>query len=152
MQSHHRSKFWTFFIHFFHIQSKEYNHRNIISSESISSNLVNWIITINTVNLYSKLREIYPPDKGQPLLCNVLMFTKSVACHVFYIYIFCSHTVQVFWDLAEWLERLADGVNAKFQTVMCSIPASSDTVESEGRQMKQCWIKYIRKKSKKIPL
>ncbi len=28
--------------------------------------------------------------------------------------------------------------------VMGSIPASSDTVESEGRQMKQCWIKYIK--------
>ncbi len=25
-----------------------------------------------------------------------------------------------------------------------SIPATSDTVESEGRQMKQCWIKYIK--------
>ncbi len=31
-------------------------------------------------------------------------------------------------------------------------PASSDTVESEGRQMKQCWIQYIVKKSQKIPL
>ncbi len=31
-----------------------------------------------------------------------------------------------------------------------SIPVSSDTVESEGRQMKQCWIKYI-KKPNKIP-
>jgi hypothetical protein len=38
-------------------------------------------------------------------------------------------------DLAEWLERLA--VNAKVATVLCSIPvSSSDTVESEGRQMK----------------
>ncbi len=43
------------------------------------------------------------------------------------------------WDLAEWLERLA--VNAEVATVG-AIPASSDTVESEGRQMKQCWIKY----------
>ncbi len=34
-----------------------------------------------------------------------------------------------------------------------SIPASSDTVESEGRQMKQSWISYIKnkKKSKIIP-
>ncbi len=38
------------------------------------------------------------------------------------------------WDLAERLERLA--VNAKVATVL----ASSDTVESEERQMKQCWI------------
>ncbi len=41
------------------------------------------------------------------------------------------------WDLAEWLERLT--ANAKVATVLSSIPASSDTVESEGRQMKQCW-------------
>jgi len=40
------------------------------------------------------------------------------------------------WDLSEWLERLA--VNAKVATVLGSIPSSSDTVESEGRQMKQC--------------
>ncbi len=45
------------------------------------------------------------------------------------------------WDLAEWLERLA--VNAKVATVQGSIPASSDSVESEGREMKQCWITYI---------
>ncbi len=44
------------------------------------------------------------------------------------------------WVLAEWLERLA--VNGKVATVRGSISASSDTAESEGRQMKQCWIKY----------
>jgi hypothetical protein len=33
-------------------------------------------------------------------------------------------------------QRLA--VDAKVATVLGSIPASSDTVESEGRQMKQC--------------
>jgi hypothetical protein len=36
--------------------------------------------------------------------------------------------------LAEWLERLT--ANA-VTTVLDSIPASSDTVKSEGRQMKQ---------------
>ncbi len=36
-------------------------------------------------------------------------------------------------DLAEWLERLT----AKVATVLGSIPASTDTVESEGWQMKQ---------------
>ncbi len=35
-----------------------------------------------------------------------------------------------------WLERLT--ANAKVATVLGSIPASSDTVDSEGRQMKQC--------------
>ncbi len=47
------------------------------------------------------------------------------------------------WDLAEWLERLT--VNAVVAIVLGSIPASSDTVESEGRQMKQCRISYIKK-------
>ncbi len=47
------------------------------------------------------------------------------------------------WDLPEWLERLT--VNALVATVLGSIAASSDTVESEGRQMKQCWIQYIKK-------
>ncbi len=40
--------------------------------------------------------------------------------------------------LAEGLERR--DVNAKVATVLCSISASFDTVESEGRQMKQRWI------------
>ncbi len=35
--------------------------------------------------------------------------------------------------------------------VLGSIPTSSDTTESERRQMNQCWIKYI-KHYKKIPL
>ncbi len=36
--------------------------------------------------------------------------------------------------------------NAEVATVLGSIPASSDTVESEGRQMKQYWIQYIEEK------
>ncbi len=41
-------------------------------------------------------------------------------------------------DLAKWLERLT--INAKVATVLGSIPefSFSDTVDSEGRQMKQC--------------
>jgi hypothetical protein len=39
-------------------------------------------------------------------------------------------------DLAEWLECLT--ANVKVATVLGAIPTSSDTVESEGRQMKQC--------------
>ncbi len=35
--------------------------------------------------------------------------------------------------------------NTEVATVLGLIPASSDTVESEGRQMKQCWIKYMEK-------
>jgi hypothetical protein len=37
---------------------------------------------------------------------------------------------------SQWLERLTD--NAPVATVFSSIPASVSTVESEGRQMKQC--------------
>ncbi len=33
--------------------------------------------------------------------------------------------------------------NAKVATVLGSIPASSDIVESEGRQMKLCLYKYL---------
>ncbi len=43
------------------------------------------------------------------------------------------------WDLAEWLERLT--ANAVVATILGSIPASSDTVEYEGRQIKQLNIK-----------
>jgi hypothetical protein len=47
---------------------------------------------------------------------------------------------QFFWiDLAEKSEHLT--ANAKVATVLDSIPASFDTLESEGRQMKQCFIK-----------
>ncbi len=58
-------------------------------------------------------------------------------------------------DLAEWLVRLA--VNAKVATVLGPIPASSDTGESERRQLRQWWVTYRvptykRKKSTKIPL
>jgi hypothetical protein len=55
---------------------------------------------------------------------------------------------EILSDFAEWLERLT--VNAIGATVLGSIPASSGTVESEGRQIKQCWISYI-KKIKKSP-
>jgi hypothetical protein len=49
---------------------------------------------------------------------------------------------------SRWFERLT--ANAKVATDLGSISASSDTTESEGRQMKQCLIKYI--KNPKIPL
>ncbi len=45
------------------------------------------------------------------------------------------------WDLAERLEHLT-AASYKVVTVLGSIPESSDIVESEGRQMKQSWIKY----------
>jgi hypothetical protein len=47
------------------------------------------------------------------------------------------------------LERLA--VNAKAATVLGAIPASSGTVESEGRQIKQVFITHIKRKNPKSP-
>ncbi len=47
------------------------------------------------------------------------------------------------WDLAHCLERLT--TSAKVATVLGSIPASSYTVKSEGRQMKPCWNKVHKK-------
>ncbi len=38
------------------------------------------------------------------------------------------------WDLAEWLQRLTANANA----ATASIPYISNTVKSEGRQLKQC--------------
>jgi hypothetical protein len=46
------------------------------------------------------------------------------------------NTIKWIGSIAEWLERLT--ANSEVATVLGSIPASSDTVESEGRQMKQC--------------
>ncbi len=51
------------------------------------------------------------------------------------------------WDLALVVTVECLIVNAKVETVLDSIPASS--VESEGRQMKQCWIQYFWKSIKK---
>ncbi len=45
------------------------------------------------------------------------------------------------YTLAEGLERLT--VNAKVATELSPIPASSDKLESRGRQMKQCWIHKV---------
>ncbi len=46
-------------------------------------------------------------------------------------------------DLAEWLVRLTD--NVEVATVLGSIPASSDIVESEGRHDEAVWRKYWKK-------
>ncbi len=39
----------------------------------------------------------------------------------------------------------ASPINAKVTTVLGSFPASSDPVETDGRQLKQCWTKYFEK-------
>ncbi len=49
----------------------------------------------------------------------------------------CSdYKAEIGWDVAEWLERLT--ANAEVTTILGSILASSDTVESEGQQIKPC--------------
>ena len=56
------------------------------------------------------------------------MYMYDVLCYIMYI--------MYRRDLSERLERLA--VNCQSRNSQGSISASSDTVESEGRQMKQC--------------
>jgi hypothetical protein len=48
------------------------------------------------------------------------------------------------------LERLT--ANAKVATILFLIPASSDIVESEGRQTKQCWNKFLKNLKRSLPL
>jgi hypothetical protein len=65
-------------------------------------------------------------------VCDAIHLSLNTACTG-------TRTLQTkctYLDLAEWLERLT--ANAEVVTVLGSIPASSDTVKSEGRQMKQC--------------
>ncbi len=45
------------------------------------------------------------------------------------------------WDLAELLERFD---NSNIASIMVTIPASSDTVESEGQLKMLCWILYVK--------
>jgi hypothetical protein len=47
------------------------------------------------------------------------------------------HEYLLFVQMAK-IQNLSNVVNAEVATVMGSIPASSDTVESDGRQMTQC--------------
>jgi len=73
-------------------------------------------------------------------ICSGMAFSENSQIYRDYFllalqYIMCTvHISRMVSTVARWLERLA--VNAK---VLGSIPVSSDTVESEGRQMKQCW-------------
>jgi hypothetical protein len=61
----------------------------------------------------------------------------------------CTYHIYYKWMRSiRVLERLT--AHAEVATVLSSISASSDTVKSEGRQMKQCCVKN-RKKSKNNP-
>ncbi len=63
--------------------------------------------------------------------------------------------VQNGWDLADWLQRIWLLMQKSQQSWVRSqhLPWNSGTMESEGRQMKQCWMTYIKRKNlKKFPL
>ncbi len=95
---------------------------------------------------------LFPPSKKAKLIGNFCVNRKKRQQGPCYFYslvsTFPSGTpnrvalVRVAWrtekiivdELAEWLDRLA--ASAKVATVLGLIPASSDTVESEGRHMR----------------
>jgi len=79
------------------------------------------------------------------LFCNKVKEKSTLANFrniflIFYIN-FLKPFLRSVWDLAEYLERLTCSQYQKSQL-------SSDTMESEGRQMKKCWIKYRKKLAK----
>ncbi len=72
---------------------------------------------------------------AKPLVCYKLSNMTTIDYMYCTVYIYGWDLVYG-WDLAECMARASDC------KVLGLIPASSDTVESEGRQMKQCRIKY----------
>ncbi len=77
------------------------------------------------------------------------MYRTGTVLHVWKNYVVRGDSITEL-DRDEWLERLT--ANAEVVLVPGSIPVFSDTVESEGRQMKQFWIKYIWKNPKNPPV
>ncbi len=79
------------------------------------------------------------PPKSR-CICGIVNFLYITVCVIhscLYVLLF----IEIRSSL--WLERLT--AKAPVATVLGSIPASVGTVESEGRQMKQCWILYEQK-------
>ncbi len=76
---------------------------------------------------------------GEPLTNQGLLNDSSKHCEKPSFLTDDSWTLEE-RDLAEWLVRLT--ANAKVVTSLGLVRASSDTVESERRQKKQCWIKH----------
>ncbi len=77
------------------------------------------------------------------------------------VYLHQSSKITRYWEVPvlsqycrnQGLAVRASDANAEVAIVLRSIPSTSDTVESEGRQMKQCWICTVhRKKIQKFPL
>ncbi len=109
-------------------------------------------LTVYLATLYVTLRSCVF-RRSFELISTALggLYSSRAAVYMFSLFscaFFCSLIFLIHggWDLADWLECLA--VNVKVATVLGPNPASSDTVESEGRQMKQCWITFkCRKKS-----
>ncbi len=126
---------------------------------------------INTTNLYlssSKLSLSFPANFSQLLVINIWALYNQPAIEAFfYRQTFLSQAGQLSPSTVATTALAArcpnhsarshplsarshpSGANAVVATVLGSIPASSDTVESEGRQMKQWWIPYIKRKNPK---
>ena len=86
------------------------------------------------------------------ILLLATLFHLVIGCanlgkpNIVYYYLYQSSELELcfkdLWPITQqivWLEGLT--ANAKVATFLGSIPASSDTVKSEWRQMKQGWIK-----------
>ncbi len=107
----------------------------------------------------SPLTCAHPPPSVTLLMVKVLVTNPPfILIHKLLLSFICNNAHG--WDLAEWWmssshvwvrsSRLGKSVWLPIQT-LSSIPASFDTVESEGRQKTQCWIEYL-KNQKVTPL
>ncbi len=99
----------------------------------------------NCSNIWRKMKNCFFVET----LVLLSMYTVCVRRFCRWTLKSCGWDLACGWDLSYWLEWLT--ANAEVATVLGSILASSDTAESEGRQMKQCWIQYIEiKKNSKV--
>ncbi len=79
-------------------------------------------------------------------LCNILIVRHLCGCDLAYIVVRASDPLQFFVHITYliilplYLSLNKYAAIAPIATVLGSIPASVGTLESEGRQMKQCWI------------
>ncbi len=115
------------------------------------------------IKLWSPLFSL-PPVSGSSLLPHVryrmlkkFLLWSSLPCLTFKLYgsavlLVALSPSSAFWNQVVWSSPpLPWRILRTMATVLGSIPASSDTVESEGRQMKQYFISYIKRKKKKNP-
>ncbi len=87
-----------------------------------------WLLKKNSLFLDYERWLLYEDPQNRILVYRHSRIYKNVQCRhlTFFLYRICP-------------ERLT--ANNKVATVLASIPASSDTVDSEGRKIKHCWMK-----------